>query len=69
VIIYDTVYAEIDIKIRTVLANLFRSKHCVMVNIPKQDGNKDCGVFSIAIMTALLYGQNPAEVNFKQDML
>ena len=69
VLIYDTVYAEIDGETRSVLAYFFKSKPCVMVNVPKQSGGKDCGVYSIAIMTALAYGQNPAEIKFKQDML
>ena len=40
-----------------------------MVPIQKQKGTKDCGLFTIAIMTSLAYDENPSDVTYKQDSL
>ena len=36
------------------------------IHIPKQVGGQDCGVFAIAIATALAYGLNAATLKFNQ---
>ena len=67
--IYDTIYQDINKETVSVLENLFGLTAYVMINIPKQSGSKDCGVYAIAIITALAHGENPATIKFKQDTM
>jgi len=40
-----------------------------MTQCRKQKGGKDCGVFAIAIATAIVSGLNPSRQNFKQEAM
>ena len=67
VMVYDSVYQNIDSGTECVIKNLFGHSLTIhMVHIPKQDGGQDCGVFAIAIATALAYGMNVATLKFNQ---
>ena len=35
-----------------------------MVDVPSQVGVKDCGLFIIAYMTSLAFGENPGNVRY-----
>jgi len=37
-----------------------------MVQVQKQEGGKDCGLFSIAVTTALAFRLDPAAIAFNQ---
>ena len=37
--------------------------------VQKQNGSKDCGVFAIAMMTSIAYGEDPQNVTYDQDNL
>ena len=36
------------------------------VNMQKQVGSRDCGVFSIAVATTIAHGKDPSTLKFKQ---
>ena len=40
-----------------------------MTQCRKQKGGKDCGIFAIAIATAIASGLNPSRQNFKQEAM
>ena len=51
---------------------MFLIKNCSEINIvpvQKQNGSKDCGVFAIAMMTSIAYGEDPQNVTYDQDNL
>lgn len=69
--VYDSLYTHVDEKSKAVIHNLFdlqcNTSDCIdIVGIKKQEGVKDCGLFAIAIATALLLGEDPATLHFKQ---
>ena len=66
---YDTVYNDIDQRIQDLLNNMFGEDVRVTVDtqVQIQKGDKDCGVFCIAIATSLLYNQTPGP--FTQSLL
>ena len=37
------------------------------MNMKKQQGSYDCGIYAIAYATALVYGQDPASHQYKQE--
>ncbi len=67
--VYDSIYTYIDGNTRKVIENLFcmpEGFNIEMLDIQKQKGVKDCGLFSIAIATALLFGEDPSNIRFNQ---
>ena len=59
--IYDTLYSALDDETHTIVKQLFGLKATTRINIVPiqlQKGCKDCGVFTIAIMTSLTCGEN-----------
>ena len=69
--VYDTSYGEIDKSSRILIYSMFDEP--VQINLiqdmQKQVGGVDCGVFSIAIATSLVHGQNPVSVVYDQPSL
>ena len=45
---------------------LKKSNERIMMPMQEQEGCKDCGPFSIAIMTSLAYEDDPSEIRYKQ---
>jgi len=66
---YDTVYSDIDQQTHDLLKNMLGDDVTVTVDsqVQKQKGDKDCGVFCIAIATSLLHNQSPGP--FTQSLL
>ena len=66
---YDTIYNDIDQQTQDLLDNMFGENVTVTVDtqVQKQKGDKDCGVFCIAIATSLLHNQAPGP--FTQPLL
>ena len=70
VLVYDTVYNTIDQTTKKVIFNLFStSKSMELVPVSRQKGGVDCGVFAVAIATALAHQQNPALIEFAQSAM
>ena len=60
------VYSTLDDETNEVIANLFRSPTVLMIKTQKQEGSKDCGLFAIAIATAIMHGADPTSLRFDQ---
>lgn len=68
--IFDSAYTSIDDKTKGILLKMFDGVSAKMdLNMPvmqKQVGGKDCGLFSIAVATALAYGKDPSKLKLNQ---
>ena len=64
--IYDSMYSTLDEETKEVIANLFHSATVKMMQTQKQEGSKDCGLFAIAIATAIAYGADLTVLRFNQ---
>ena len=65
--VFDSVYSLLDENTQDIILNLFQidgQPKLNMVTTQKQEGAFDCGVFAIAMATALVFGSNP--VGFEQ---
>ena len=57
--IYDSIFLSIDDETCRLLTRMFGKSDVVMGTAPKQEGNKDCGVYSIATCVSLANGTLP----------
>ena len=67
--IYDSIFKTVDKETKCTLMNLFKKVgkfKFTSVNMQVQEDNVDCGLFAIAVATDLAYGNDPANVIFKQ---
>lgn len=67
--VYDSVYVTLSAGAKEAISNLFdlsTSPDYNMLPMQKQSGLKDCGLFSIATTTALLFGKDMSKVTFYQ---
>ena len=60
--VYDSVYSTIDDGTLTVLHNLFEFSDVQIVEFQKQVGGSDCGLFSIAIATEILFDSTTSSI-------
>jgi len=68
--VYNSVYTTINKETKAVISNLYGSTVSpFLVNISKQKGGADCGLFAIAIATTLALGLDPAAITFQQSIL
>ena len=68
---YDSSYSALSTSAEHIIAQLMspHSKYEMQVeimDIPKQSGSTDCGLYAIAISTAIAYGSDPQELIFIQ---
>ena len=66
---YDTVYDDIDASTMALASSIFEENVNVSIvpQVQKQEGDVNCGAFSIAIATSLLYGLSPGP--YEQSLL
>lgn len=65
--VYDSLYRTIDRNTRAIIKNIFPSSASPeIIQINRQTGGVDCGVFAIAISTALAFYQDPSGIKFDQ---
>ena len=68
--LYDSVFTTIDKGTKAVISNLYGPEILPrLVNISKQEGGTDCGLFAIAIATTLALRLDPAEITYQQSSL
>jgi len=63
--VYDTVYNDIDSSTQELFNSMFEEDvtFSIVKEMEKQQGDIDCGAFSIAIATSLLHGLTPLQYN------
>ena len=67
---YDSVYTSITKDTKAVISNLYGPTVSPrLINISKQKGGADCGLFAIAIATTLAPRFDPTEISFQQSNL
>ena len=69
--VYDSVYSSLDRETEDVVHNLFQAAKSLPIKIEmrscqKQAGGTDCGLFSIAFITAIAYNEDPSKIKFCQ---
>ncbi len=65
--VYDSVYRTLDRTSKSIISNLFQTSTSTdLVQIHRQIGGRDCGVYAIAISTALAFREDPAGIKFDQ---
>ena len=67
VAVYDSLFKRLDVETRNTIMKMFglkKSNERIMMPMQKQEGCKDCGPFSIAVMTSL--EDDPSEIRYKQ---
>ena len=64
--IYDSVFNSLDKSTIDVITNHFPAHSIKMQPLQKQLGGKDCGLFAIAVIAAISYGQDPSKLRFVQ---
>ena len=64
VLLYNSVYRTLYQATKTIILTCFQPQHLIQVN--RQRGELECGVFAVAISTALSFQQNPALITFDQ---
>ena len=65
--VYDSIYSTVDDETRSSIKNLFIPLSSIqLIEVQKQVGGKDCGLFSCAISTALACGLEPETLSFNQ---
>ena len=75
VVVIDSKYRSVDEETKQAIYNLFQycQKRPIIkvIATQKQKGNKDCGLFAIAMPTAIniAFGNNPSGQNFCQELM
>ncbi len=65
VTVYDSVYDSLDSETKATVTALFRMRF-QMSRLQKQEGGRDCGLFTIAVSIALALNPNHSKMNFDQ---
>ena len=64
--VFDSVYASLDDGTHETVERMFGGHtgflRVTTMNVPKQQGGKDCGVFAIAVCTCLAFGGDPSKM-------
>ena len=63
---YDSIYSNIDNATTEVISNLFGTTSTKMIAVQRQRGGVDCGLFAIAMATAIAFGIDPGSQEFNQ---
>ena len=71
--IFDSLYSSCSNHSEVQIASIISTKHPTIklryVDVQKQSGHCDCGIFAIAFATAIVYGHNPGQYIFKQSAM
>ena len=70
--IYESMFSKLDVETRTTVKQMFglrKADDINMVAMQCQKGSKDRGLFAIAAMTSLAFGEDPSTVSYDQDKL
>ena len=62
---YDSISIKLDAESRSTVLHIFglkSSSDIVMVSMQQQSGGTDCGPFAIAVMTSLVFNDDPSKI-------
>ena len=63
-----TTFTPLNEPTEVVVSRLFRSRiNMHMQPLQTQVGGSDCGLFAIAVITAIAHGEDPSQLQFKQE--
>lgn len=72
---YDSIYTSVSVKTQNLVKNIFqpfpssKNPRLQLVKTQKQVGTQDCGLFAIAMATAILNGHDTKTVRFRQQSM
>ena len=73
VMVMDSFYYTIDQDTKQIIYNLFRygpkQPTIKLIRTQKQEGSIDCGVFAVAMATAIAFDRNPTKQVFQQKLM
>ena len=75
VTVMDSIFKSIDQETKLTISNLFQPTtssnqlKIKLIKTQRQKGNKDCGLFAIAMATTIAFGKNPSKVTFCQESM
>ena len=64
--VYDSIYHMISEETEMLISNTFQPSLLEITVIQRQAGGEECGLYAIAVSTALAYGLNPGTLKFSQ---
>ena len=74
--VYDSIYTTVAAETQEIIYNLFGNDGesdddlvLDVITMQKQVGGKDCGLFAIAVATAILFGKNIINTIFDQQKM
>jgi hypothetical protein len=67
--IYDSVYTSVDDATEALVPYLFHTEAINVKHLQRQVGGADCGLFAIAVITAIAHGLDPSKLKFKQEQM
>ena len=68
--VYDSIYRTLDRTTKNIISNLFPCSSSIeLVKINRQTGGKDCGLYAIAVSTALAFHHDPSAIKFDQSSM
>ena len=67
VYVFDSLYTFLDETTKQVVSRQFHARCIIMQPMQKQLGRTDCGLFALAVITAICHGKDPFQMHFKQE--
>ena len=68
--LYDSIYFNVHHKNEKIVKKIFGTCSITkMMNVQKQVGIHDCGLFAIAVATALVHDKDPSRLLFNQSKM
>ena len=61
---YDSVFISITEEVRSLLSNKFEFHNLELATMQKQIESNICGLFAVAVATAIAYDQDPSDMHF-----
>ena len=62
--VYDSVFMSITEEVRSLLSNKFEFHNLELATMQKQTESNICGLFAIAVATAIAYDKDPSDMHF-----
>jgi hypothetical protein len=68
--VYDSIYNTVDDATNQLLRKFFGGAvQFKLPSVQRQYGSKDCGLFALAVCTAIVHGVDPSKIQFNQPQM